>query len=136
MIKGILIGAFDVLHPGYIEAFEECKKNCNHLTILLHIDPSKYNKNKIKPILNLQERIKTLSAIKYIDNIIPYDGEDELYNILKDNLNWINLRFMGDDYIDKDYTGKDLDIPTYILNRNHGWSATKYKKLIYEQFKK
>ena len=43
---------------------------------------------------------------------------------------------MGNDYIDKDYTGKDLNIPTYILNRDHGWSATKYKKLIYEQFKK
>ena len=136
MIKGIIIGSFDVLHPGYIKAFKECKNNCDHLTVLLHIDPSKYNKNKIKPIVSLEDRIEILLSFKYINDIIPYDGEEELYRVLQENLSWINLRFMGNDYIDKDYTGKDLNIPTYILNRDHGWSATKYKKLIYEQFKK
>ena len=135
-INGIIIGAFDVIHPGYIKAFKEAKNNCTKLTVLLHEDPSKYNLNKIKPILSVEERIEILMSIRYVDNIISYDSEEELYNILKNNLEWMDIRFMGDDYIDKDYTGKNLNISPYILNRNHGWSATKYKKLIYEQFKK
>lgn len=132
--RGVLIGSFDVIHYGYARAFKEAKEHCDHLTILLHNDPSKDRPEKIKPIHSIPERIEILSTIKYIDDIIVYENEIDLFNILKENT--FDLRIMGDDYKDKNYTGKDLNIPVMFLNRKHGWSTTKFKTLIYEQFKK
>ena len=57
-----------------------------------------------------------------------YKTEKELYKILNDGD--YNVRFLGDDYIGKTFTGSDLDIPIHYLNRDHGWSTTKYKQLI------
>jgi len=131
--NGILIGSFDVLHLGYIKAFKECKKNCKNLTIYLHADPSLERPNKIRPIHSIEERKEMLLSTRYVDDIIVYDTEAELYNLLKTNLKNIDVRFLGDDYFNKDFTGKDLNIPLHFIKRDHGWSTTRYKKLIYEQ---
>ena len=56
MIRGFIAGNFDVIHPGYIKLFKECKENCDHFTILLHSDPSIERPHKLKPILSLAER--------------------------------------------------------------------------------
>ena len=69
MIKGFTAGNFDVIHPGYIKLFKECFENCNHFTILLHSDPSIERPSKLKPILELDERIELLESIKYISEI-------------------------------------------------------------------
>ena len=132
--KGVLIGSFDVIHFGYIQAFKEAKNHCDHLTILLHSDPSLERPEKIKPIHSIEERVEILSSIRYINDIIVYNTEKDLYNILKQNS--FNIRIMGDDYKERDYTGKDLNIPEIFINRDHGWSTTKFKTLIHEQFKK
>jgi cytidyltransferase-like protein len=132
---GVIIGSFDVMHPGYIKAFKEAKEHCTHLTVFLHEDPSIDRPNKIKPVLTVKERTEILLAIKYIDDIIPYKTEEDLFILLEQNLDMINIRFIGDDYEFKDFTGKDLNIPTHIIKRNHGWSSTKYKNLIYDQIK-
>ena len=58
---GVIAGNFDVIHPGYIFMFNECKKNCDTLLLLLHDDPSIERPDKIKPILSLEERIMVLS---------------------------------------------------------------------------
>ena len=134
MIKGFIAGNFDVIHPGYIKLFKECKENCDHFTILLHSDPSIERKHKLKPILSLDERKEMLFSLKYIDDIIPYTYEKELVSILENNN--FNLRFLGDDYINKKFTGDHLNIKLYFINRDHGWSTTKYKKLISESVKK
>lgn len=136
VIHGIIIGSFDVIHPGYIKAFKEAKEKCTHLTVFLHEDPSIDRPEKIKPILSVEERTEILLSIKHIDDIIPYKTEQDLLTLLKQNIDMIDIRFIGEDYIDKDFTGKELNIPTHVIKRNHGWSATKYKKLIYEEFKK
>ena len=64
MIRGFTAGNFDVIHPGYIKLFNECYQNCDHLTILLHSDPSIERPSKLKPILTLEERIEILESIK------------------------------------------------------------------------
>ena len=128
MIKGFTAGNFDVIHPGYIKLFKECSQNCDHLTILLHSDPSIERPSKLKPILTLEERIEILESIKYISDIKTYTYESELYKLIKKG-NY-NIRFLGDDYKNKKYTGDDLDIKIHFLNRNHGWSTTKFKSLI------
>ena len=130
MIKGVIAGNFDVIHPGYIKTFKECKENCDHFTILLHTDPTIERPNKLKPILSVDERIEILSSIKFIDDIKVYTYEKELIKLLEDNK--FNVRFLGDDYIGKTFTGIELNIDIHYLSRDHGWSTTKFKKQIAE----
>ena len=129
-IVGVIAGNFDVIHPGYIYMFDECKKHCDILLLLLHDDPSIERPEKIKPILDLNERNMILSSLKQIDRIITYQIESDLYDILKTEQ--IDIRFLGDDYKDKAFTGDDLGIPIHFLDRSHGWSTTKFKKMIAE----
>ena len=128
MKKGFVAGNFDVIHPGYTKMFKECKANCDHFTVLLHSDPSIERPEKLKPILNLDERIEVLSSIKYIDDIQSYTYESELYELIIRGQ--YSVRFLGDDYRGKSFTGDDLNISIHYLNRDHGWSTTKFKNLI------
>ena len=132
MKTGVIAGNFDVIHPGYIKMFKECKENCDYFVVLLHSDPTIERPEKLKPILSVEERREILFALD-IDTVISYDTEKELYWMLKDG-NY-DVRFLGDDYIGKLFTGDDLNIPIHYLNRDHGWSTTKYKQLIADSLK-
>ena len=127
---GLIAGNFDVIHPGYIKLFKECKSNCDSFTVLLHSDPSIERPNKLKPILSTEERKEMLECFRQVDGVHTYTTEAELYELLKEYE--FNIRFLGEDYKDKDYTGKDLEIPVHWIGRDHGWSTTKFKKLIAE----
>lgn len=129
--KGIIAGNFDVIHPGYIDMFNEMDSLCDEVIILLQTDPSIERPTKLKPILSVEDRIKILSSLKQINSIQIYTYESELYELIKTIKP--SVRFLGDDYIGRtDFTGYDLDIPIHYLNRSHGWSTTKFKKLISE----
>lgn len=129
--KGIIAGNFDVIHPGYIDMFNEMDSLCDEVIVLLQTDPSIERPNKLKPILSVNDRIKILSSLKQISSIEIYTYESELYELIKTIKP--SVRFLGDDYIGRtDFTGYDLDIPIHYLNRSHGWSTTKFKKLISE----
>jgi len=130
---GVIAGNFDVIHPGYIYMFNECKKYCNYLIVLLHEDPTNERPEKLKPILSVEERLLILYSLKQVNLVMTYKTEAELYDIL-DEMN-PDVRFLGDDYIGKPFTGNDLDIPIHYLNRDHGWSTTKYKQLIANSLK-
>lgn len=132
MIKGVIAGNFDVIHPGYIKTFKDCKENCDHFTILLHSDPTIERPTKLKPVLTVDERMEVLFSIKYIDQIKVYTYENELIELLKNGE--FNVRFLGDDYIDKDFTGSSLNIPIHYISRDHGWSTTKFKNLLVNSF--
>jgi len=125
---GVIAGNFDVIHPGYIKMFKECKSYCQQFVILLHVDPSIERPEKLKPILTKEERTEILTSIRWIDSIAYYTYEKELVELLKGLQP--DIRFLGDDYRGKTYTGFELDIPIHYLNRDHGWSTTKFKKLI------
>jgi glycerol-3-phosphate cytidylyltransferase len=127
-IKGIIAGNFDVIHPGYIKMFRECKLYCDKFIVFLHTDPSIERPHKLKPILSTDERIEILESIKYIDEVAFYTYEDELLKLL--DAYQPDIRFLGDDYKGKPFTGDNLNIPIHYLNRDHGWSTTKYKQLI------
>ena len=132
MIRGFIAGNFDVIHPGYIKTFKECKENCDHFTILLHTDPTIERPDKLKPILSVDERIEVLSSIKFIDDIKVYTYEKDLIELIKNNR--FDKRFLGDDYLNKDYTGSNLNIPVIYISRDHGWSTTQFKNLIIKSF--
>ena len=106
-MKGIIAGNFDVIHPGYIEMFNEMKKYVNEIHVLLHIDPSFDRPEKIKPLLSVTERKNTLMALKGVTEVSSYNTEQELLQLIID----INpeIRFLGEDYINRtDYTGYGL----------------------------
>ena len=113
---GFTCGSFDIVHWGQIEMLEECKQICDYLIVGLQTDPTIDRPEKNKPIHSSEERKKVLEAIKYIDEIIIYDSEKDLYNLLKKLLNEkrIDVRIMGADWKGKKFTGYDLPIPIYF----------------------
>ena len=129
---GVIAGAFDVIHPGYISMFKEAARNCDKLIVLLHSDPSIERPSKMKPILSIEDRIEMLSHLRSVDSVKVYTTEADLLELLKQTNP--DIRFMGDDYIDKPFTGDSLDIEMHYINRDHGWSTTKYKKSIKENY--
>ena len=128
MKKGVICGNFDVIHPGYIKMFKECAENCDCLIVMLHSDPSIERPHKLKPILSVEERKEMLLEFKSVCDVISYTYEGTLYSFLKEGE--FDIRFLGDDYKNKPFTGDDLKIPIHYLNRDHGWSTTKFKNLI------
>ena len=138
---GFIAGAFDCLHPGYIKMFDQMKEQCDQVYVLLQADPTIERPEKLKPILSTEERIDMLMSLRQIDIVHTYELESDLYNLLihfdqhneSDVFDSKYIRFLGDDYIDKSFTGDDLNIPIKYLNRDHGWSTTKYKKLIADE---
>ena len=133
MIKGVIAGNFDAMHPGYIKMFNEMKQHCSVLVVLLQTDPTIERPNKLKPVLSTDERRDMLMSLEDIDDVVRYTYEEQLYDLLK--MGEFDIRFLGDDYIDKPFTGDDLKVPIHYLNRDHGWSTTKYKTLIANSLK-
>ena len=132
-IKGVIAGNFDVMHPGYIKMFKEASAYCDCLIVLLHTDPSIERPNKLKPILNVDERIEMLNEIKSICGVHIYTYEAQLLDLL--SMGEFDIRFLGDDYRGKPFTGDNLSIKIHYLNRDHGWSTTKFKTLIAKTIK-
>tara|TARA_R110000796_G_scaffold18334_3_gene55557 strand:+ start:3120 stop:3536 length:417 start_codon:yes stop_codon:yes gene_type:complete len=125
---GVIAGNFDVIHPGYIHMFTKMKEVCSKVIVLLQGDPTIERPLKCKPILSINERKDILKSLKQIDYIEVYNLESELLELLK-SIN-PDVRFLGDDYKNKPYTGDDLGIDIHYIKRDHGWSTTKFKNLI------
>lgn len=131
MKKGIIAGSFDLIHPGYVRMFKESKRFCSHLIIALQNDPNIERPNKCRPVHTIEERIEILQSIRYIDEIVTYNTETELYELLK--FVDYDVRILGIEYRDKNYTGKDLNKEVIWLDRQHDYSTTKLKEKIFKE---
>lgn len=127
-IVGFTAGNFDLLHPGYIYTFEEAKRHCDYFMVFLQKDPSETRYTKYKPVIPLYERYKTLMSVKYVDEVVCYDDEDDLLRLIE--FYKPSVRILGDDYIGKRFTGDYLPINVVYTTRSHNWSTTKLKDLI------
>jgi len=127
MKKGFTCGAFDLCHAGHVLMFKECKEVCDYLIIGLHTDPSIDRPEKNKPIQSTEERRIILEGIRYIDEVVTYDTEDDLYALLEKNDLDIGVRIIGADWKEKDFTGKDLSIPVHFNSRDHGYSTSELR---------
>ena len=107
-MKGFTASTFDLLHAGHIVMLAEAKTVCDYLLVGLHVDPHAERDNKNEPIQTLVERYTQLKAVLYVDEIIPYQTEQDLLDILK--MYDIEVRIIGEEYRDKDFTGKNLDM--------------------------
>jgi glycerol-3-phosphate cytidylyltransferase len=125
---GFTCSCFDLLHSGHITMLQEAKSICDYLIVGLQVDPTIDRPEKNKPIQSLMERQIQLNAVKYVDEVIIYHTEDELIELLKSLP--IDVRIIGSDYINKYFTGSDLEIDIYYNKREHNWSTTRLKKLI------
>lgn len=132
---GVTASAFDLCHIGHIRMLKECKQICKYLVVLLQSDPSvgpfEYRgKQKNIPILTVEERKEILEGIKYVDEIIVYNTERELYAML--STMQADVRILGEDWKGKEYTGHDLGIPVHFNSRKHNYSTTALRNRIYE----
>jgi glycerol-3-phosphate cytidylyltransferase len=132
-VRGIVAGAFDLIHPGYIRMFQECKRYCTHLTVSLHEDPSVARLHKLKPVQTVEERVEILKAIRYVDDVVVYQEENTFHSYLKSGK--YDVRFLGEDYNDGSYTGKGIDIGIVFVDRSHDYSTTQLKNKICESLK-
>ena len=129
MITGFTCSCFDLLHAGHILMLEEAKLQCDRLIVGLQTDPTLDRPTKNKPIQSVTERYIQLAAVKYVDEIIPYSTEQDLSNLLKALP--IDIRIIGEDYRDKDFTGKELNIPLYYNKREHDWSSSALRNKLF-----
>ena len=130
IVIGITFGSFDLLHAGHVSMLEQCKKQCNWLIVGLQTDPTIDRPTKNKPIQTLFERYVQLTSCKYVDEIIPYSTEKELLDIL---LSYpIDVRIVGEEYRDRSFTGKELNMPIFYNKRRHSFSTTELRKRVQE----
>ena len=132
MKVGITASTFDLLHAGHVAMLREAKTACDYLICALQNDPSKDRPNKNPPIQNIVERQAQLAAVKYVDEILVYNTEKELLDIL--GMYQIDVKIMGEEYRDKEFTGKDLsrqrDIEFYFNKRDHRFSSTDLRERV------
>lgn len=134
MRNGFTCSTFDLLHAGHILMLQECKQHCEYLIVGLQTDPTIDRPDtKNKPVQTVLERYIQLSAIKYIDEIIVYDTETDLLNLLKTQN--IDIRFVGEEYRDIDFTGKqycsdNYGIEIFYNRRKHNYSTTELRNRI------
>jgi len=133
MIKGFTCGAFDLTHAGHYLMFEEARKQCDYLIVGLQTDPSIDRKSKNKPVQSIKERKIQLKACRYIDKILLYKTEKDLYELLKEFKP--DVRFVGMDWKGKHFTGDDLSIKIIFNSRNHNYSTSSLRKRIYNSEK-
>lgn len=135
MSTGITASTFDLLHAGHIMMLREAKSQCDHLICAIQVDPSVDRKEKNTPVQTLVERYTQLAAVRYVDEIIPYQSEDDLIDILK--MYDIDVRIIGDEYKDKTFTGRatcaSQGIEVYFNKRDHRFSTSDLRKRVTEE---
>ena len=109
---------------------KEARESCDHLIVGLQTDPSIDRQEKNTPIQSVYERYIQLSSIEYVDTVIPYDTEQSLIDLLESQN--IDVRFVGEDYKDKSFTGDNLPIKVQYTNRKHSFSTTNLRKKVYD----
>lgn len=135
MSTGITASTFDLLHAGHIMMLREAKSQCDHLICAIQVDPSVDREEKNAPVQTLVERYTQLAAVRYVDEIIPYQSEDDLIDILK--MYDIDVRIIGDEYKDKTFTGRatcaSQGIEVYFNKRDHRFSTSDLRKRVTEE---
>jgi len=134
MRVGFTCSTFDLLHAGHVQMLRDAKEQCDYLICALQLDPSVDRKEKNAPIQTVVERYTQLKAVGYVDEIIPYQTECDLMDIL--SLYHIDVRILGEEYRDKEFTGKDIcrkrDIDLHFNKRDHRFSSSDLRTRVCE----
>ena len=129
---GITFSSFDLLHAGHILMLKEAKSIVDWLVVGLQSDPTVDRPEKNRPVQSLYERYIQLKGCRYVDEIIPYTTEEEVKLILETRR--FDVRIIGEDYKNTDFTGKDIcderGIRIYYNSRQHHLSSSELRKRI------
>ena len=133
MKVGITFSTFDLLHAGHVAMLREAKSKCDYLIVGLQSDPTIDRPDtKNKPIQTMFERYLQLKAVEYVDEVVPYQTETDVIDILQTLP--IDVRILGKEYKEKDFTGKDVcnqrGIELYFNTRDHRFSTTDLRKRV------
>jgi len=125
MIRGFACGVFDLYHPGHVFMLRDCKAHCNHLTVAINraenFDYS-VNPGKRRPIFTAEERKLVIESIRYVDEVVFYNSEDELTELMRSGN--FDIRFLGEDYKGSKITAPKAIENIQYLDRSHGYSTT------------
>ena len=132
---GFNCSTFDLFHAGHVTMLKTEKQHCDYLIVALQTDPTIDRPDvKNKPVQSVYERYVQLQACRYVDEIIVYETEEDLLNLLKTQT--IHIRFLGDEYKTKDFTGKQYclthGIELYYHERFHPYSTSQLRKRIFD----
>ena len=132
---GFNCSCFDLFHAGHVAMLKMERDLCDYLKVALQVDPTIDRPGvKNKPIQSIYERYIQLQACKYVDEILLYDTESDLINLIKSQT--IHVRFLGEEYKNKDFTAKqycmDNGIELYYHKRQHSFSTTELRNRVYE----
>ena len=131
---GFTCSTFDLLHAGHVAMLREAKSVCDYLIVGLQVDPSIDRRLKNTPVQTVVERQAQLAAIKYVDEVVVYTTENDLLDIL--NMYPIDIRILGEEYRDKEFTGKDecrkRGIQLYFNKRDHRFSTSDLRTRVSE----
>jgi glycerol-3-phosphate cytidylyltransferase len=132
---GFTCSTFDLLHAGHITMLEEASRQCDFLVVGLQNDPTTDRPDtKNSPVQTLVERQIQLSAVKYVDEVIVYNTEQDLCDLLLTLP--IDVRILGVEYENTEFTGKEIcknrGINCFFNKRDHSFSSTSLRKRISE----
>jgi len=133
-IVGFTCSTFDLFHAGHVVMLEEAKRQCDYLIVGIQLDPTLDRETKNKPVQSIIERQIQVKACRYVDEVVIYSTEKELEDILMTLP--IDTRILGEEYMDKEFTGKDIclkrGIRFHYNKRDHYFSSTDLRKRVFE----
>ena len=124
---GITFSTFDLLHAGHLVMLREAKSLCDYLIVGLLVDPSIERPNKNKPIESIFERYVRLSSCKFVDEVIPFQTENDIVDIILTIQP--DIRIVGEEYKGTQHTGVGL-CPIHYNSRKHSFSSSDLRKRI------
>jgi glycerol-3-phosphate cytidylyltransferase len=132
---GIVFSAFDLLHAGHIAMLAEAKNHCDYLIAALQTDPTiDRPDSKNKPVQTIVERQIQISTNRNVDEVVVYQTEKDLEDLLL--ILPVDVRILGIEYQDRDFTGKDIcqqrGIQIVYNGRDHSFSSSNLRKRVAE----
>jgi glycerol-3-phosphate cytidylyltransferase len=132
---GIVFSAFDLFHAGHVAMLSEAKNHCDYLIAALQTDPTIDRPDtKNPPIQTIVERQIQLSTNRNVDEVVIYQTEKDLEDLLL--ILPVDVRILGVEYADKDFTGRDIcnkrGIEIVFNGRDHSFSSSSLRRRVFE----
>ncbi len=132
---GFNCSSFDLFHAGHVTMLKMEKELCDYLKVALQVDPTIDRPGlKNKPVQTVYERYVQLQGCKYVDEILVYETEKDLLNLIQTQT--IHIRFLSEEYLNRDFTGKqyclDNDIELFYHKRQHQYSSSELRNRVYQ----